>query len=87
MKAENVDVLIARLGTEIVACKAAIMFLRKYQAAGEVMTLGAEQKAEAMNTVGGMASAISGAYSEVVEAFTTDEVIDTTPDPDPIPPE
>lgn len=76
MKAENVGVLILRLQAVIAGARAAILFLRRYENAQEAFGLTSGQKVEAMEVVAGMASGISEAYDEAVEAFVATEAID-----------
>lgn len=77
MNVENVDVLVSRLGELVSQSKAAISFLNKFKNAdGVVPTLTAEQKADAMATVSGLAPSISSAYQLATDAFTaTDKVV------------
>lgn len=85
MRAENVDVLILRLQEVISKSAESIVFMRSYQKAESVVTLTAEQKTEAMGVLNGMASGISTAYDDAVEAFTATDVIEIPQPPDPIP--
>jgi Lhr-like helicase len=79
MKAENVDVLVSRLGDLVRESKAAIVFLNKYKNAEDVVAaLSAEQKTDAMAEVAAMAANIAGAYQAGTEVFAATERIEET---------
>ncbi len=82
MRADNAEVLAARLGDLVSESKTTISFLNKYKHAEDVVTtLSAQQKADAMTIVAGMATNIASAYQLAAAAFTASETIEIPAEP------